>query len=68
MAVKISESTDIDWVQLQEQAGDPAQPGAGYWRLYTKAGGLYYEEDDGTVVGPLSTGGGLDMLEIQVFN
>lgn len=34
MAVKISESADINTVQFKEQASDPAAPGTGYAQLY----------------------------------
>lgn len=41
-----------------EQAGDPSTPAAGMWKLYFKAGGLYYIDDAGTVTGALGSGGG----------
>lgn len=56
---KLSDSTNIDWVQIQEQGSDPATPSTGYGRVYAKTDGLYYVDDAGTVTGPLSTGGGL---------
>lgn len=42
----------IDRIRLDEQAGDPANPAAGYGYLYAKAGGVYFKQDDGTVIGP----------------
>ena len=48
----------ISQIRLQERAGDPAVPSAGFTWLYTKALGLYLEQDDGTVLGPFGAGGG----------
>lgn len=41
-----------------EQASTPSTPSAGLVRAYFKSDGLYYVDDAGTEVGPLSTGGG----------
>ncbi len=41
-------------VLFDEQGSDPATPASGFWRLYTKAGGLYLIDDTGSVIGPLS--------------
>lgn len=61
MAIKISESTNINTIQLKEQAGDPANPGAGYEYIYVKSDGIYIKQSDGTVTGPL----GGDTIVIQ---
>jgi hypothetical protein len=39
-------------------AAAPGNPSAGYHRLYSKSGGLYYRDSTGTEVGPLGSGGG----------
>ena len=39
-------------------AAAPGNPSAGYHRLYSKSGGLYYRDSGGTEVGPLGSGGG----------
>ncbi|GAG79175.1 unnamed protein product [marine sediment metagenome] len=57
----------IPQVRLQEQAGDPAVPTAGYTWLYTKALGLYLEQDDGTVLGPFGAGGGGGGMQELIF-
>jgi hypothetical protein len=55
MAVKISQSDNIDAVQFQEQASDPTTPVSGYGKVYVKDdNGLYFKDDTGTVVGPLT--------------
>jgi hypothetical protein len=41
-------------IVLTEEAGVPSTPAAGKWTLYTKAGGLYYLDDAGSEIGPLS--------------
>ena len=43
---------DVARYRLQEQGGDPANPAAGYGYLYCKADGVYFKQDDGTVIGP----------------
>lgn len=58
---------DIDRIRLEEQVGDPANPAAGFGYFYCKADGVYYKQDDGTVIGPFGAGG-TDILEIQVFS
>lgn len=50
---RIDVNARIDRIRSREQAGDPANPSVGYWWIYAKSDGLYYMEDDGTVVGPL---------------
>ena len=57
---RIDVNAVIDRVRAKEQAGDPANPSAGFWWLYCKADGLYFMEDDGTVTGPLAAGGAQD--------
>jgi hypothetical protein len=42
-------------VLLAEQGSNPATPGAGLWRVYAKATGLFLIDDAGTVVGPFAT-------------
>lgn len=44
-------------VLFGELASAPATPAAGKWRLYTKAGGLYYIDDAGAEIGPLAAAG-----------
>jgi hypothetical protein len=39
-------------------AADPEPPEAGFYQLYAKAGGLFVQDDHGTVVGPLAAAGG----------
>lgn len=70
MSRKIDTDAVIYAVRFDEQAGDPAQPAAGYWLIYFKAGGVYIEDSAGNVTGPLSTGGGggATVLEVQVFS
>ena len=46
-------------IVLTEEAGVPSTPAAGKWTLYTKAGGLYYLDDAGSEIGPLSAGSSL---------
>lgn len=59
--------TDDDHVQYvlasglrewDEQASDPTTPATDKWNLFFKSGGLYVQDDAGTVTGPLGTGGG----------
>lgn len=54
---KASEA-ELATLLFDEQASDPAAPGSGFWRVYFKSDGIYIIDDAGTVVGPLSTGGG----------
>lgn len=42
---------------MPERGSDPGNPSSGRWRIYFKSDGLYFIEDNGTVVGPLSAGG-----------
>lgn len=51
---------DENGLDMPERSTDAATPGAGRWRMFFKSDGLYYVEDDGTVVGPLATGGSWD--------
>lgn len=44
--------------EWSEQGSDPSTPASTKWKLYFKSGGLYYIDDAGAVIGPLSTGGG----------
>jgi hypothetical protein len=55
--VKASDN-EFPSVLFDEQGSDPATPSAGFWRLYTKAGGLYLIDDGGSVVGPFATAAG----------
>lgn len=54
----IKTSQDIDWVQLKDQASTPANPSAGFKRIYAKSDGLYILNSAGVETGPLGTGGG----------
>lgn len=45
-------------VLFEEQAGDPATPASGFWRLYFKDDGIYLINDAGSVTGPLATSAG----------
>lgn len=60
----------IDRIRLSEQVSDPSTPATGYGYLYIKSGGIYFMGDDGLVIGPLSpsTGGGTDVLGVQIFS
>jgi hypothetical protein len=50
MTVQIdSDSANIAAVRFTEQGADPASPSAGGWKLYFKAGGLYYRATGGGV-------------------
>ena len=55
---RIDVNAVIDRFRAREQAGDPANPTAGFWWIYAKADGLYYMEDDGTITGPLAVAAG----------
>lgn len=46
---------EVQW----EEGTTPANPATGFWKLYPKADGFYYLEDDGTEVGPLIDAGSL---------
>lgn len=43
-------------VLFAEQGSDPSTPGAGLWRAFFKAGGLYVIDDAGNVTGPFGSG------------
>ena len=43
-------------IVLTEEAGVPSTPAAGKWDFYFKADGLYYLDDAGTEVGPITAG------------
>lgn len=45
-------------ILVTELASDPSTPATGKWKVYAKAGGLYYVDDAGAVTGPLGSGGG----------
>lgn len=45
-------------ITFQVLAADPEPPEAGFYQLYAKAGGLFVQDDHGTVVGPLAAAGG----------
>lgn len=51
-------------VLFDEQASDPATPGAGLWRAFFKSGGLFVIDDTGAVTGPFGAGssGGLTLI------
>ncbi len=51
---KISTSTNIDWVQVEEQGSNPATPASTFGRIYAKSDGLYFIGDGGTAIGPLT--------------
>lgn len=53
----IGETATIEKVRLQEQAGDPAVPAAGFWVVYMKATGLFLEDPAGNIYGPLAESG-----------
>ena len=40
-------------VLLAEQGSDVTTPAAGFWRLYSKATGLFHRDDAGAVTGPI---------------
>jgi hypothetical protein len=50
---KIS-NVEIPSLLLDDQAGDPSTPAAGFSRIYSKADGLYIIDDAGTVTGPFA--------------
>lgn len=43
---------------MQQESSNPTAPASGKWKFFFKSDGLYVEKSDGTVTGPLSTGGG----------
>lgn len=51
----ISSTGNISAIKMDEQADAPATPGSADWKLYFKADGLYYIDDEGTETGPLAT-------------
>ncbi len=68
---KLSTSTNIDWIQVQEQGGAPATPDSGYGRIYCKSDGLYFVGDDGVEIGPLgeaSVGSGVCNVFFHPYN
>lgn len=48
---------DAEVLQFAELGADPSTPATSKWHLYTKAGGIFLQDDAGTVYGPLGTGG-----------
>lgn len=53
------EDADDAYIQTQDLATDPAgTPGAGFAYIYVKNDDLYIKLDDGSVIGPMSAGGG----------
>jgi hypothetical protein len=54
--VKASDN-EFPSVLFNEQGSDPSTPASGFWRLYTKAGGLYLIDDAAAVIGPFGAGG-----------
>lgn len=56
MPVKLSEATNVDSVQLQDQAGDVSTPSSGYGRVFCKGDEPYWISDAGTVTGLLHGG------------
>lgn len=65
---KISASTNIDSIQVQEQADAPATPASGYGRIYCKSDGLYFIGDNGVEVGPLAATVGGYTEGARVYN
>lgn len=61
---KISTSTNIDWIQVQEQGAAPETPDAGYGRVYAKSDGLYFVGDNGTEIGPLASASGAGAMTL----
>lgn len=55
MTRQIDTDAVINSIRLAEQAGDVGAIAAGYWQLYGKEGGLYFEDDNEVVGGPLGT-------------
>jgi hypothetical protein len=51
---KISASTNIDNIQIQEQGSAPSTPSSGYGRIYCKSDGVYFIGDNGVEIGPLA--------------
>lgn len=49
---------NADNAQVFTEITTPSNPATGDWKVYAKADGLYYLEDDGTETGPMGTGGG----------
>jgi len=47
---------EISSIRLKEQASAPAAVATGYWALHAMEGGLYHEDDNEVVAGPLGTG------------
>jgi hypothetical protein len=61
MAVKISESSNINSIQLKTQLVDLSNPSDGFIGLYVKDDGLYIVQPTGTATGPL----GGDTIVVQ---
>jgi hypothetical protein len=49
-SVYVTKDGLTDW---DEQGSNPSTPAANKWKLFFKAGGMYFIDDAGTVVGPL---------------
>ena len=49
MPVAISAATNIDSIQIQDQAGDVSQPSSGYGRIFCKSDEVYWIDDSGDV-------------------
>lgn len=52
-------SANTAGLMLAEQGGNPTTPGNGFGKLYAKSDGLYFIDDAGVVIGPLTFSGGL---------
>lgn len=56
MVKRLSDQANIASVRLAEQSGNPPTPPSGFGYLYEKTdGGIYFINDGGSVVGPLSS-------------
>lgn len=52
----------------RERGSDPSSPASSTWELYFKSTGLFYKKSDGTVTGPLGTGGSSTAVGAKVRN
>lgn len=63
MPTRISESENINSVQLKNQGAAPSSPASGFVQLYTKGSSLWVKHSDGSVspIAPLAPGGRLTL-------
>lgn len=68
MPRNIGIDAEIDRIRLIEQSSAPSSPDSGYGFLYAKNdGGLYFKNDSGTEIGPLTAGSTAGAGWTQVF-